>query len=394
MAISSFSNPIPDLVQGLLQGHALGLQMHNQKQADQKFKTDQALRQQNMSMQDIFNQQALGEMGRPVSPMGTVTSPGVQSMSTGVPIAGLDTQAGNPDYTRKADASRTVKYTTAQGNKMSTELYTPEEQDQAAANKSQLLKRANSTTLRLSPEDQAKYGLPADFPIPNDHVAQYLNSRVTNDTRQGIADSNNQTKVDTNARTNDTRENNNANTNSTRQDIAATNNITKSDIAAGVQTGANSRNDNTNATRVQVGAGNNAATLGSANIRAAGTGNGRTGQPTPGQAGVQNRFDQKRQDLAQKTISTIQAKENALHAQRLQIGQTLGAMKPADQEAAKAKLNTLGFQIGAYQTQKAKAAGAATPPQDIQSKIPEGQQATGPDGHTWMKKDGITYFVK
>jgi len=132
MAISSFSNPIPDLVQGLLQGHALGLQMHNQKQADLKFKTDQILNQQKIDantimqqMTDASNRQALGQMGRSVSPMGTVTSPGVASMSTGVPIPGLDTQAGAPSYTRKADASRTVTYG---GQK--TELYTPEEQDQ------------------------------------------------------------------------------------------------------------------------------------------------------------------------------------------------------------------------------------------------------------------------
>jgi len=406
MPISSFSNPIPELIQGLLQGHALGLQMHNQRMADQKFKTDQALREQNMSMQDIMNQRALGDMGRPVSDMGTVSTPqtGVASMPSGVPIAGLDTQAGNPgypDYTRKADASRTVKYTNQQGTKMATELYTPEEQDQAAANKAVLLKRANSTMLRLSPEDQQKYGFASpEVPIPNDHVAQYFQSRVGNEVKQNIADSNNLTKTDSNIRNNDT-----------RRDTTDANNTTKTDIAAGVQTGANSRTAATNVTREKVGAGNNAATvqaaagnnaatLGAANIRAAGGG---TGTGTPGQKGVQSRFDQRRADIAQKAIDTIQAKENVLHAQRVQIGQNPGATGTPARAQSDAKLKSLTFQIGAYQTQKAKAAGASQPPAEaetqadspaLKAKYPLGVPMTSPDGHSWLRKDGITYFQK
>lgn len=135
MPISSFSNPIPDIISGLLQGHQLAQQMHLAKQADQKFKTDQVLAQQKvdqnnqlMSVQDIMNQQMLGQNARPVSDMGTVSNPAGPSISTGVPIPGMDTQPGAPAYQRKADASRTVKY----GGR-SYELKTPEEQQQQAA---------------------------------------------------------------------------------------------------------------------------------------------------------------------------------------------------------------------------------------------------------------------
>lgn len=106
----------------------------------------------------------------------------------------------------------------------------------------------------------------------------------------------------------------------------------------------------------------------------------RRDNPTPGQENVQNRFDQRRQDAAQKQMADVQAKEDAVHAQRLQLGQN--------------QMKALNFQVQAYQTRKAAIAGAQTPPKAIQDQIPEGKQATAPDGHTWLKKDGIVYFIK
>ncbi len=143
MAISTFSNPIPEIISGLLQGHALAVEMHKQQQDDQEFKTRQALQNQTMSMQDIMNRQVLGQSARPVSDMGTVNLAAGESAPDTTGLPGMSpTQA--PGYTRKADASRTVKY-----GGQSYELKTPEEQ-QATAQNTQLsginaLATANAT---------------------------------------------------------------------------------------------------------------------------------------------------------------------------------------------------------------------------------------------------------
>lgn len=164
MPISSFSNPIPEIIDGLLRGQEMGMRMRAAQRADQEFKTQQAMHNQQMSMQDIMNQQNLQQMGRPVSAMGTVDSPSLSSallqpsgsvsapMSNAAPtptpdgnaptlspaqlpkaMPGMgDQQSSMPGYTRKADKSRTVTYTDRFGNKTSSELYTPEEQQQRA----------------------------------------------------------------------------------------------------------------------------------------------------------------------------------------------------------------------------------------------------------------------
>lgn len=117
-------NQFSDLIDGLLQGHQLGLQLHRQQQEDQAFKTNQALHEQQMSVQDIMNRQMLQENARPVTAAGTVASPAGPVAPSGVPGGG-DFQA--PAYQRKADSARTVKYGGGQ-----YELKTPEEQQQGA----------------------------------------------------------------------------------------------------------------------------------------------------------------------------------------------------------------------------------------------------------------------
>ncbi len=136
------------VLDGLLQGHQLALQMQAQKRADAEFKTQQAMKEQQMSMQDIMNRQVLGQTARPVSDMGTVTSQGLSvTPEVNVPASpGNDPSNGRPampatpamslpaavsptiqqpSYTRKADPSRVVKY-----GGTSYELKTPEEQQQ------------------------------------------------------------------------------------------------------------------------------------------------------------------------------------------------------------------------------------------------------------------------
>lgn len=148
MAISYYSNPIPEIMDGLLKGHQIGMQIQAAKRQEAEFKTQQAMKEQQMSMQDIMNRQVLGQTARPVSDMGTVTSQGLSvTPDVSVPASpGNDPSNGRPampatpamtlpasvsptiqqpSYTRKADPSRVVKY-----GGTSYELKTPEEQQQ------------------------------------------------------------------------------------------------------------------------------------------------------------------------------------------------------------------------------------------------------------------------
>jgi hypothetical protein len=394
--MSTVTNPLSGLIEGLLQGHALAQQMHQQQQQDQAFKTNQALHDQQMSMQDIMNRQMLNESARPVSTAGTIENPAVSAPNPtsnipGMP-AGPDVPA-LPAYQRKADASRTVKYGGQQ-----YELKTPEEQAQVALNKATLLKHANSTRVDLKPEQQARFGLSSPtMYIPDEHLSQYIATVTGAEPVETTAEQQaagmpahvpqrvlpaliNQTGAITrNARTNDTKETTNAATNETRKGIADN-----------AQTGANARNAATNETRQGVAAGNNATTIQAAGIRRDNP------TPTPGQAAVNFRFEQRRQDKAQQDMNAVQGKEDEVHALRTQIGEQLKdpSLPEAQRTAKMAQLKTTAFQVQSYQTRKASIAGAQTPPKDIQDKIPEGQQATGPDGHTWRKQGGIVYFVK
>jgi hypothetical protein len=131
--MSTVTNPLSGLIEGLLQGHAIAQQMHQQQQQDQAFKTNQALHDQQMSMQDIMNRQMLNESARPISGAGTIENPAVSAPDPTPNIPGMP--AGSdvpalPAYQRKADASRTVKY-----GGQSYELKTPEEQQQGALNR-------------------------------------------------------------------------------------------------------------------------------------------------------------------------------------------------------------------------------------------------------------------
>jgi len=109
-------------------------------------------------------------------------------------------------------------------------------------------------------------------------------------------------------------------------------------------------------------------------------------------------------------MDAAQAAEEQAHAGRLTAGDAITQAQAvlndkaatqaaklkatADLSAATSALKTKTFNVQAIQTRKASIAGTQPPPKDIQDKIPEGQTATSPDGHTWQKKDGIVYFVK
>jgi len=419
MPISSFSNPIPDLVNGLLEGHALGLQIHRQRQQDQAFKTQQILANQQMDantimqqmnvqkaeLQDQANSQHFDRFTNPVqngmvqdrmnatmpgNPGSPGAAPGEASTVYNLPTSQGPSLPTSYDYMRKADPSRTVDLKNYQGKVIRQgETKTPDQQQQFD-------RERDYTMLNYTPAEMAGSHLANRNPyIPNKDVASYLNTLNRGQTSENNTQTRAGASTDNNIRNNDT-----------RRDNTDANNTSKEKIVDTKETGANSRTAANNTSkekvgaghdtsRVQASAGNNAATIGAANIRAAGGG---TGTGTPGQIGVQSRFEQRRKDIAQKAVDAIQTKENALHAERLQLGMNPGATGTPARALTDAKLGKLTFQIGAAQVQKAKAAGTTAPPKELQDSMQEGKEKmfTSPDGkvHNWIKKDGIVYFVK
>jgi len=389
---------------GLLNGIVQGYQIRQKMLADAADREDAsrkaAIEDSNASFRDIQNQMMLQGAGRPVN-NGMVEQPTAgfvqQSMTTPAPpppradpeppiaipldaegIADLPTPETRivPASTtlRKADPSRTVSYTDRQGNKTQTELYSDQEQQDRAAAAAGAKKRATSTMLTLSPEDQQKYGLPAQVPIPDEHVANYLNSRLGSETRESIAAGAQAGQNERNDARLQSREGIAANTLDNRLETNAANNQTKT---------ANTNSVNALRKAIADSAQKNA------NSRAA---NAQTGANTR-QA---NRLTATQTAQQQKQLQALQAKEDDLQAARVQLKQDIGnADTPALQKKTKqGQLTTNAYQIQSYQTRKAAVVGAGAPPKEIQGKIPEGQQATAPDGHVWQKKDGIVYFVK
>ena len=71
--LGNVTNPLASVIDGLLQGHQLGLQMQQAQMQQQAFETDQALRQQNLQYNDETARQRLLGSSRRVNADGTVT---------------------------------------------------------------------------------------------------------------------------------------------------------------------------------------------------------------------------------------------------------------------------------------------------------------------------------
>lgn len=444
---------------GAKRAQELGMQLQDQANKDAEFKTSQILQNQNMSVADIMNHLNLARVANPVDASGNVAVPAQpaslqqNTMQMGAPpqpgdgnaiqdsatldqlrnlpatSASLDPSGGGitqnpvgdqsgaslssmlsipqtqttlnpgaPATTRPADISRTVTYSDGQGNKSQYEMKDPADIAAVDAAATRAKFRATAIPMNIDPATQKSMGvtLPDQIWVDPDHLAQYMgvtgqsqpiptskeaqaaglpptvplrnlgqvvsvmnNQNIQNAANQRNA-ANNDTKVSTNAATNATRTATNANTNTTRTGIAQGN----------------------NATAVQV-----------ANIRKpAGAG----GQPTPGQQGVQNRFNTAQANKKQQQLQAVQAQEDQVHAVRMQLGQDLANpnITDAQKQQKLGQLKTATFQVQQYQTRKAAILGAQTPSAADQAKIPEGTQGPGPDGHIWRKQGGVVYLVQ
>jgi hypothetical protein len=114
------TNPLSGIIEGMLKGHHLAQSIKRQQMEEAAFKTNQALHEQQMSIQDIMNRQMLDQNARPVQ-NGQITSPAVEGPEN--PIPGTGNGPGLPAFSRSPEPSRTVKYGGQQ-----YELKTPEEQ--------------------------------------------------------------------------------------------------------------------------------------------------------------------------------------------------------------------------------------------------------------------------
>jgi hypothetical protein len=395
------------LIDGLLQGHALAQQLHQQQMQDQAFKTNEALKNQQLSIQDIMNKQTLAADYRPVNDLGMIDEPAASNPNPLGP--------GLPAAQRKPDPSRTVTY---QG--MKYERKPQEEIEQSALDRQvktnktleearyeQAAREAQATrqnTLKLQgggtpAQGFGSVGYPDGYLLTAQELRDAkaaLNGDV--EAQQKIRKGNyeklgaNESLVDTGASGASGAPASGDFAGETGPavsvpaagatppagaqviaqgvDKAGQDRRSREQIAADNRTAANARATNRNATTIE----------------AAGI---RRDQPTPGQAGVADRFRIRQEAQAQKDIQAIQAKEDEAHAEMIRLGQT-----PMKTEDRNAKIAAQKFKVQAFQTRKATIAGAQLPPKAIQDQIPEGKSAEGPDGHTWMKNAGIVYFVR
>jgi len=414
---------------GLMQGIVAGreLRMRLQQAADQHQQAQQA-----MAARDIQNRMLLSENARPVDDTGTVT----QGFHAALPSTALPPELSGSfqgpkeqdiSFVRPADKSRTLKY-----GGQSYELLTPDEQVARQA----IQKRAmqEGTGVRVDPSQMGINGIapyyadpshlqqifspylrygqqvdprilgggaaapgingispnPAAAPRATDTMGQMLDEppdvtnlpmpqappRITSGMLPAVI------RLQTNAATNQTRENVADKTQAGAAARNAASNATRTSIAAGNQASAGARADARNTT-----------TLDAARIR-------RTPIPgaeaaTPGQQGVQNRFDQKRLDALVK-------EESGYNSRRAQIGAMLASGKDATgadlnegrKTLLRAQYRSTTDDLQGAQFRKARIMKAQAPGDAQLKAVPEGGEMTLPDGHVWRKQDGVVYIVK
>lgn len=398
------------LLNGIVEGYKMRQQMLNTKFNQQQELNKAAIENQNSSIQDVMNRQAIQQYARPVNNGTVMDAPAMAStpdtMSrqttggytpdedtpldqvTDLPQTRTTITPGNPGSApvmRKADPARTVTYSDRQGNKQQYELKTPQEQQDDADAAAQAKFRAtalpvtleNGQEVYIQPKDLAAYmhqtgqnkmvaapqaaqdaGLAgpmvreADMPQVVRSAASVKNNATTN-----------QTRSENNQRTTDASQANNSNSNYFRDKIAQMQDKTKRDVDAA-----------NNQTKTTVAANNQTAI----STRA---GNRLTAAQTAQQ---------------QKSLAAVQKQEDDIKAARVQLKADIADPKTPDlaKKTKTGQLATTTYQLQSYQTRKANIMGAQTPPKAFSDTVKEGQTANSPDGHLWKKEDGIMLLVQ
>lgn len=372
-----YQDPIGTLVQGMLQGHQLAMQIKNQKMQEEAFTRKAALDDQEASIRDIMTRQSLMDAGRPL--MGGA----VQDESL---IPGTDSPLKFP-VMRPANKERVVKYKGRDGQQQEYELFTPEEQIKRTTDRAQQMKRAGSVPIQ-TPEHLRKLGLPETMYVPEDHLMQYADSTSqltpvnTPDLYQksggpqqvpfkNLAGVMSAVQQALGIQAGNDR---NAATIKAGNERAAAANTSRETVAAGNRTAANTRAGAANASREKA-----------AGIRA-----------TTSAANQQEVGDRQEAGFIQRQ------KEPDLHAERHKVAEMLHTGKDIEDKPLtagamtlmRAKHKGLTDEIQGLQINKAKLYRMGAPTDQQIGATGEGQSVTLQDGTVWTKKDGVMYATK
>src|SRR5215471_13158625 len=100
------ANPFGDLINGMLQGHALAHQIKQQAMQEEAFQREKAMQDREMQVKDIQQQMMLNRVARPLSDAGTISDSMMQTTPSAVP--GLPDEQQNVNIVRKARGSDTL----------------------------------------------------------------------------------------------------------------------------------------------------------------------------------------------------------------------------------------------------------------------------------------------
>lgn len=349
------TDPLHDLVGGIVQGYHLAHQIKQQAMAEEAHQRNLAAADHEAQVRDIQTRMMLGNNARPVQ-AGTVQD---QMAAAPLPRSGGDMgqvaanlfpemQGGEAQapIVRPVDKSRRVTYTGRDGQKQDYELLTAEEQMK------QQMDRAMASPQMLS----------AQF---NQH-SQDLRTGAVNASRERIAET----------------------TSASRERAAAVSQSAATTRAADNRTAAEKRAAAANTSREKIAAGRNATTLKAAETR--------RDAPTPNAAGVADRFKQRQLENDQKNLRDLEQKEAALHAEKIQTGQSGPGAKDdakAFTSARTAKLAGLDIRIKGIQEAKQKLigkwqTGALNPPAAPAASAAARPQATNPQTGETVEYDG------
>jgi hypothetical protein len=316
--MGTVTNPLGGLLRGMLQGYQLANQIKQQAMQEEAHQRNIAAADHESQVRDIQTRMMLDQNARPVN-AGTVAD---QMPSAPLPRPGGDMgeiaanlfpemQGGEAQIpiVRPVDKARRVSYKGRDGQSQDYELLTPDEQMRRQ------IERAMASPQMLT--------------------AQF-NQRAQ-DTRVGA-------------------------TNASRERIAETTNATRERVATTSQAATNQRATDAVKSREKIAGESRAA----ADKRAADAAKSRekiaagrrdTSKPTAGQEGVQNRFQQRQLESDQKTLRDLEQKEAALHAKKIEEGQSAPANSSDGEAFAKqrnGKLSALDLQIKTVQEAKKK----------------------------------------
>jgi len=346
-----FSNPIPQIAEGLLTGANFGFKLRQARQQEQEFRTRQALEQQRMSIDDIRNQMMLQQNARPVSDYGTVPEQVAPvPPSPTISLDGTTIRQGTvaaPGYTgeRKARGADTVTYRSPiTGQSRKWELKSPEEQQQEALALETLKKRIGMTRFPRTPEQQAQ-GQPSELWIPDQSVPGFLTEEAQNRPLTGLPQEIQDRFGGMTFRLRDLPSiisTMNAITNQHAQDVRNQANITSREgIATKAEEGRNKRAQESNVTRIQ------AAKISKTPAT----------ELSPAQKQAQERNNQSRRDAVQREIDSIQREQGPLYKRQVQLGQEMEDPNLAPADLLKKKAEYAGNQnrIDMLQSQKASA---------------------------------------